>query len=335
MSEKKGAVSLNILVTGATGLIGSHLVEKLLEQKLSVRALVRNPAKAEFLKQAGAELMLGDTLDPDTLPRAFDGIHTVYHCAALVQLQGARDRLLNTNVQGTRHVLEAARAARVQRFVFTSSVAVYGGANDPNGVSEDRAPSSNGPYSESKLESEKLVWQAYAKGLPVSVIRPCVVYGPRDFNFSKPLLQNLRGTLPLVKRGRTLLDLVHVRDVVEIHILAGTHEQAIGQAYNVTDGAKHTVREIAQLVSRLAGLETKLIDVPYPLALGVGTLAYAVSKLRGQMPLISPATIRGMATHHHYKIEKARKELGFLPKVTLEEGWQETVAWFQLASRSR
>lgn len=209
---------MEILVTGATGLISSHIAEKLLTQNQSVRALVRTPEKANFLKEAGAELMLGDVLDPDTLPRAFAGVHTVYHCAALVQLQGVRQPLLNTNVQGTRHVLRAAVEADVKRFVFTSSVAAYGGAQDPNGVREDHERSFNGHYSESKLQSERLVWEAYRDhGLRVTVIRPCVVYGPRDSNFSKPLLRNLRGTLPLVKRGEVLLDLVHVRDVADIH----------------------------------------------------------------------------------------------------------------------
>jgi nucleoside-diphosphate-sugar epimerase len=334
--KRERGILLAILVTGATGLIGSHIAQKLLAQKNTVRALVREPQKADFLKKDGAELVLGDMLDPDTLPRAFAAVHTVYHCAALVQLQGNRDRLLNINVQGTQNVLEAALIAKVQRFVFTSSVAVYGGAQDPQGVSEEHNLAANGNYSESKLESEKLVWQAYReKRLPITVIRPCVVYGPRDLNFSKPLLKSLRGRLPLVRKGSALLDLVHVRDVADVHILAGTNEKAIGHAYNVTDGEKHSIREIAELVSRIGNLETKFVNVPFSIALGAGTLIYALSKLRGQTPLISPATIRGMAIHHHYRIDKAKAELGYDPKIRLEAGWKETVEWFQVHTSKR
>lgn len=320
---------MKILVTGATGLIGSHIAEKLLAQNQTVRVLVRNPQKAEFLGKVGAELALGDVLDPDTLARAFEGIHTVYHCAALVQLQSVRNQLLNTNVQGTHNILQAAVAAGVKRFVFTSSVAAYGGAQDPNGVREDHARSFNGNYSESKMKSERLVWEAYRDhGLRATVIRPCVVYGPRDLNFSKPLLRNLRGRLPLVNQGKALLDLVHVRDVADIHILAGTSERAIGQAYNVTDGEKHTIDEIVRLVSQIAKLQTQFINVPYPVALSVGALAFTISKLKGRTPLISPETVRAMKIDHHYSIEKTKRELGFLPRVKLEEGWRETIAWF-------
>ncbi|MBI1744444.1 NAD-dependent epimerase/dehydratase family protein [Candidatus Acetothermia bacterium] len=325
---------MKILVTGATGLIGSHIAEKLLAQKQDVRVLVRDPQKANFLKTTGAELVLGDTLDPDTLERALKGVHTVYHCAALVQLQGTRDRLLNINVQGTGNMLEASLAANVKRFIFTSSVAVYGSANDPQGTREDDPQAPNGPYSESKIESEKLVWQAYReKGFPISIIRPCVVYGPRDLNFSKPLLKNLKGLMPMVRHGEALLDLVHVRDVADVHLLAGTNEKAVGQAYNVTDGEPHTIQELVETVRRLANLNTRFINLPYPVVLTGATIAYEFARMRGKMPLISPSTVRAMAIHHHYSIEKAQEHLGFVPKVKLEEGWKETIEWFQARSR--
>jgi nucleoside-diphosphate-sugar epimerase len=218
----------------------------------------------------------------------------------------------------------------VQRFVFTSSVSVYGEVDSSTGVGEDHPHVPNSPYSESKIQSEKLVWQAYReRGLPVSILRPCVVYGPRDHHFSNLLLRNLNGRLPLIRNGAALLDLVHVHDVAEAHLLAGTSDSAVGQAYNVTDGERHTIRELVDLVGRLAHLPPHLMRVPYPLALGGAAVAAAFSALRGKRPLITPGTVRAMTRDHHYRIEKARAELGFVPKIKLEEGWRETVEWFK------
>ena len=138
----------------------------------------------------------------------------------------------------------------------------------------------------------------------------------------------------MVRHGEVLLDLVHVRDVTDVHILLGTHEKAIGQAYNVTDGEKHTIQELVETVRRLANLDTKFINLPYSLVLGGAVVAHAFARIRGKNPLISPSTVRAMAIHHHYSIAKAREHLGFVPKVKLEEGWKETIAWFQAKSKN-
>lgn len=322
------------LVTGATGLVGSHLVRRLLEQGHGVRALVRDPRRIGHPKTGGLELVRGNLHDPGSLERAAHEIDVVYHCAARVVLpyQGDRPEILKTNVEGTGNLLEACARAGVRRFVFVSSVAVYGDT-DCEVVSEDHPLVPNGPYSESKVLAEKLIreYQGH-RGLETAILRPCVIYGPGDDNFLPQFFEFLpRQRFPLVNGGRQPLDMVYVTDVVEALILAGTREEAVGQAYNVTDGERHTIRELVAVFGEITHRPLRTLDVPYSLAYGFATLSYAWSKLRrsSEEPLISPAGVRALVHPHHYDISKIHRQLGYEPKVKLDEGLRRAVEWYR------
>ncbi len=332
---------MDVLVTGATGLVGSHLVEALVERGDRVWALVRDPRRASALpplKGQGVTLVPGDLHDPGSLARALARrrFNVVYHCAARVALpyQGDRQQLFRTNVEGTKHLLRAcAEGAGVGRFVFVSSVAVYGDP-DPEAipVTEAHPLRPRGPYAESKAEAEAWVWRYAREGLDCAVVRPCVIYGPRDRNFLPQIVEQLVGKpFPLVDGGHQLLDLVHARDVARALVLAGTRPRASGQAYNVTDGQRHTLREIVETFARLSGLPVRAVSVPYGVALLLAALGYVGSRLRHPRrdPLIAPAAVRAMVKPHHYSIEKIRRELGYEPRVPLEAGLKQTVEWLR------
>lgn len=329
---------MNVLVTGATGLVGSHLVEALAERGDRVWALVRNPERAEFLKPFGAQIVRGDLLDPRSLEEALQAsipldLEVVYHCAARVALpyQGDRRELFRTNVEGTRHILDlCVHSLSVERFVFVSSVAVYGDVNEAL-IREDHPLRPMGPYAESKAAAEELVRRYAQQGLEVAILRPCVIYGPRDRNFLPQILETLPGKpFPLVSGGRQPLDMVYATDVAQALILAGTRPEAAGQTYNVTDGELHTLREVVEAFRRVSGLPLRTLSVPYPVAWGLAALSYAWSKLRhpGEDPLLAPSGVRAMARPHHYDISKVQRELGYEPRVKLEEGLKRAVDWY-------
>jgi len=323
---------MRVLVTGATGLVGSHLVERLLEDGDEVRALVRDPKRGQPLERLGAELHQGDLLDSRSLQRAAEGVEIVYHCAARVALpyQGDPKKIFLTNVEGTRRMLEASLKAKVRRFVFVSSVAVYGDPAEPL-IAEDHPLAPQGPYAESKARSEELIREAQGQGLETVILRPCVIYGPRDHNFLPQIFETFsQRRFPLVEGGRQPLDMVYVTDVAEALVLAGRSERASGQVYNVTDGETHTIRELIELFGEVIERPPQLIDVSYPLAYGFAALSYLWSKLRhpSKDPLISPAGVRAMTRPHHYDISKIRRELGYQPRVRLEEGIRWAIEWY-------
>ena len=322
---------MKALVTGATGLVGSHLVEKLVARKDHVRALVRATSKIEHLQTLDVELVFGDLRDPGALREAARGADVIFHCAAKVQLPGDGGDVFEINVEGTKNMLEAAVAAGVKRFVFVSSVAVYGDAHAKL-ISEDHPQVPNGPYSESKIEGEKLVLKFYREhGLEVSIIRPCVIYGPGDNNFLPRLIEALRrGPVPLVNGGKSLLDMVYVSDVADALILAATKGEAVGEAYNITDGQTTTIREMIEMVAEVAGVKPQLLSVPYSVAYGAVWVAHAASKILKlrrvkSTRLINPSTIKASATDHHYDISKAKRELGYEPKVNLQQGLRKSI----------
>lgn len=323
---------MRALVTGGTGLVGSHLAWRLSERGDRVRALIRSPASARALEQQEISFVVGDLLDVDSLKRATQDIDVVYHCAARVALpyQGNRRGIFQVNVEGTANLLEACAATGVGRFVFTSSVAVYGEVNRER-VSEEQPWSPQGPYAESKALAERLVGEFRSqRGLEATTVRPCIIYGPGDRNFLPQILETLsRHPFPLVNGGDQPLDMVYVTDVAEALVLAGTRKEAAGEAYNVTDGEHHTLREIADIFGRIVPIRLRTIDVSYPLAYALSALIYGLSKVARpkEDPLISPAGVRAMAYPHHYDISKI-VELGYEPKVRLEDGMRRTLEWY-------
>jgi len=158
-----------------------------------------------------------------------------------------------------------------------------------------------------------------------------VIYGPRDNNFLPQLSRLLpRLRFPLVNGGHQPLDMVYVTDVVDALVLAGTKEEAFGHAYNVTDGQRHSIRELVALFSKFLHRPLRTLSIPYPVAYSMATLSYLWNRLRRpwEEPLISPKVVRAMAQPHHYDISKIQRELGYKPRVPLEEGLQRAMDWY-------
>jgi nucleoside-diphosphate-sugar epimerase len=314
------------LVTGATGLVGSHLVERLQRDGWQLRALVRDRSRAGWLAARGVALHDGDTLDVEAFARAARGAQFVFHCAAAITPRGGWEEFRAPNIDGTQHAIESAARAGA-RLLHLSSVAVYGPEGryalvGGDGLQELRPllPIPDAAwYARSKRESEELVMEAHRAGrLWATAVRPCVIYGPRDRQFVPRVAAVLR--LPLVPRigaGRAVLSIVHARSVAEVAMRAVTSEIAGGRAYNVTNDLPITVNEFYDAALEGLGRRARWVPVPGGALQGaMGALGAALRALRVPgSALLNARSLDFLLTDNPFSSERARVELGWTSQI--------------------
>ncbi|MHB9033527.1 MAG: NAD-dependent epimerase/dehydratase family protein [Anaerolineae bacterium] len=322
------------LVTGATSFVGSHLVEALLLRGEHVHALVRPTSNTHLLRDFGAEIHIGNLNDQATLMSAAEGVDRIWHCAALTNDWGPPDAYVLTNVDGVRNMLAVATRAKVKRFIFLSTCDVYGFPGKTTLETEKPAPRGF-PYVDTKIEGEMLVRNHFLKvGLPVTIVRPGTVYGPRSTTLVLPLAKALlerRGFL--IDGGRHLAGLTYIGNLIPAMLLAGDVPEAIGEAYNITDGSAVTW---AQFVHALADA----LHMPHPErnyqhweAYALATLLESYYSLQGKVerPWLTRSAVELMGTEQDFPIEKARAQLNYRPCVPFADGLKATIAWLRQA----
>jgi nucleoside-diphosphate-sugar epimerase len=325
------------LITGASGFIGGHLAEQLAGQGLPVRCLVRSTSDSSLLHSLGAELVVGDLTDPESVTRAIHGCRYVFHCGAMVSDWATRDEIERVNVAGTRNVLDAAVGASVERFVHFSTTDVYGYPGGP-AVDETHSPTRfRNWYAQTKLAAEAEVRQAErAHGLNVVILRPATVYGPRSTEVVGEIARAIRaGNMLLIDRGRSIAGLVYVRNLIDAAILALRHEAAPGNAFNVTDGLDVTWHEFTAGLAEGLGCSAVRWSMPYWMASTVGfSLEHAYRFLRRTTrislpPLLSRQAVHVMGRHQDFSNRKAREVLGWQPAVGYDAGLEATLSWLR------
>jgi len=302
---------MRYLVTGATGLVGSHVVDRLMTRGDAVRALIRRPADADALRRRGIESRVGDLTESAELPAAVAGMDVVVHCAGVVQVRGEHCDLWTVNAEGTERLLAASAAAGLRRFVHISTVAVYDHAGTSLAENAPKRPS--GAYGRSKWAAEEALWRHHAEhALPAVALRPCVVYGGRDRHAWPVLLRLARmRVVPLPRGGASLFDLVHVSDLVEAVLAATREPAAAGRAYNITDGEAHSYRDILTALGNLTGRRPVILAVP---------------SLAWRLAVRVVAAARALDLDLHYPIDAARRDLDYRPRVGLVEGLRRTLS---------
>ncbi|HVO37847.1 MAG TPA: NAD-dependent epimerase/dehydratase family protein [Spirochaetia bacterium] len=327
-----GAHSLTSLVTGASGFLGGHLAEALVRRGEKVRALVRRTSNTAHLQGLGVELVLGDLGDTASLRSAARGVDRVYHCAGLVSDWGTWEAFHAANVTGVANVLEAARDASVARLIHISTTDVYGYPDRP---ADETAPhiKRGWPYGDTKIDGERLVWDfSRRSGLPVTVIRPDSIYGPRSTSFVVEIVSLLRkGSMMHVGRGDQPAGLAYVGNVVDLILLAADSEKSIGQAYNAADGSDVTWRQYVRRLAEIVGVPDPRTTIPYRPAYALGWTMEKVYSLFGvkSRPLITRMAVEIFGTDLGFPVEKARRELGYEPRVGLDEGMRRVESWLR------
>lgn len=324
------------LVTGATGLVGSHLTERLLAEGWRVHALVRDPARARWLADMGAELRAGDVLDAAGFAAAARGSDVLFHTAAVITPHGGWEAFRRTNLDGTRNAIDAAAGAGA-RLLQLSSVAVYGPHaryESPTGKTDEETPLVPIPerawYARSKRESETMVMAAHGAGrIWATAIRPCVIYGTRDRQFTPRVARafTLLPALPLLGGGRTALSIIHVSNVVDVALRAVALDAAGGRAYNVANDHEVTLAGYVRLAGE--GLDRRLRTFTVPLG-AVRVVDRLLRLVSGNALKVMPGATRDFLTRGNpFSSERARRELGWSPLVRPEEGIPEAFRWWR------
>ncbi|MFQ5590189.1 MAG: NAD-dependent epimerase/dehydratase family protein [Phycisphaerae bacterium] len=323
------------LVTGATGLLGSHIAEQLRLRDVPVRALCRPTGDTAFLRGLGVEIVLGDLTDCESLRQACTGVDCVYHCAARVGDWGPWHLFRQTTIDGTRHLLEAARNAMVRRFLHVSSVSVYGEVDGAGVILDEQAPlgvklARWNYYARAKVEAEKLVWRMHASGkLAVTVVRPSWLYGPRDRTTMPRIVDSIRrGRLRLIGDGDNRLNVVHAGNAAEAAIIAAHSDLAIGEAYNCSHDGFMTQREYFNRVASALGAAPITASVPYAVARGAGFFLECAGHLfrTKRPPLISRYAAWLVGRRCFFACRKIKECLGWCSTIGYDEGIPAAVA---------
>ena len=323
---------MKVLVTGATGFIGSNLVRSLLKRNVEVRALVRRESGLNNINGLDVELFYGDVRDRSSLKKACEGCEVLYHTAALYSFWAPDSRAFyEVNVQGTRNTLEEARAAGISKIVYTSTVATIRCPEDPNHPSDENdypTPQDfHNDYKRSKFLAEQVVLAFANEGLPVVIVNPSAPIGSYDVKptpTGKIVLDFLKGQVPAYIN--TGLNIIDVEDVAEGHILAA-EKGKVGERY-ILGNENIPLREIFERIAQCAGKSAPRYRIPYGVALAAAYGSELVSGLLKKSPRIHLSTVRMAKRYMYFNPAKAVRELG-LPQSPVEGAIAKAIRWFR------
>ncbi|MBO3841469.1 MAG: NAD-dependent epimerase/dehydratase family protein [Candidatus Brockarchaeota archaeon] len=326
---------MKILVTGASGFLGGHLVEEMVSKGFSVIGMVRKSSDTSLLRSLSVELRVGDLTDPESLSRATENIDIVIHLAAYYTFFGKKEMYRRINVEGTRLLLEAALRNGVKRFVYCSSTEAIGPVKSPP-AEEDSPPNPSYEYGRSKLEAEKIVRSYGEKGVEYTILRPSGIYGPRNVDdisywFITAFARNALPTRIIVGDGRNLIQFAYVKDVVQGFLLVlDKPDISRNQIYFISEDKAYTYLEVYEILSELCNRAPPRIHVPPILAKVFVAPVEFLNRLRGRTVFTwKTSTVNDLTCDRAYSVMKAMRELGFKPKYDLRTGLRETLEWYR------
>ena len=324
------------LVTGATGLLGSHIVEQLRKRGQPVRVLVRPGSDRSWLMLQEVEFVEGDITEPATLTRACEGVDAVYHSAAKVGDWGPWAEFQRVTIDGTRNMLDAAIAAAVRRFVHISSISVYGYYTQDQMIDETFDTAYGlyrwAYYSKSKVAAERLAWETHQSGrIEVTIIRPAWIYGPRDRTTIARLYNMVKhGQAKILGRGDNRLNVVYAGNVAEAAVTAASLPEADGEAFNCSNDGEITQQAYFDLLAKACDAPPVQRHVPYRVAYSAGFVLECLGHLFRwkKPPFVTRYAVWLMGRRSYFSAEKARKVLKWQPTVTYDVGVPQTVKWY-------
>ncbi len=322
---------MRVLVTGGTGFTGSALVRRLLDSGHEVVALDTQRGLAfEELQERGAEVRLGSVADPEVVRRCMKGVDVVHHVAAAFREVGAPDsHYYDVNVDGTRTVLEAAEREGVRRFIYCSTCGVHGHVAQPP-ASEDSPVAPADYYQDTKYQAE-LVVQGFAdRGMATVILRPAAIYGPGDPGRFLMLFKSVeRGWFPMFGSGDTLYHPLFLGNFLDAFELAMEPGRGDGRAYLIADDHCPTIEELVRQVAVALGREVRFIRLPVAPLVAAGHLVEKVSRPFGINPPLFPRRVDWYRQDRAFDISRAKRELGYRPRVGLDEGLRIAAEWYR------
>lgn len=344
---------MTIMVTGATGFLGSVLTAELVKRQMGarlaqgaglvqgtgstqgtaptgIRVLVRDEKKAFQLFGDAVTIIKGDITDVEQVRKALDGATIIYHCAGRLYHPSVPARLYyQTHVEGTNILLKACQGQKqLQRLVYVSTSGVHG-VTGAVPASEDAPFAPTNPYEASKLEGELLTIRAYREqGLPVTVVRPGLVYGPGDLHLLGFFRSIKKGLFRVIDGGKALLHPVYIDDMLAALLLCAEREEAVGRIYTIAGDHPVTIRELASAIAQALGRNLPAGSIPLWLANLASDIFALLPGMKGERAPLTRSRVKFLTNSRVYDISRARSELGYRPAIGLEEGMQRAAAWY-------
>ncbi len=321
------------LVTGASGFLGGHLAEMLIDQGEEVFVLVRSSSSTTHLSHLPVRPVIGDLADLPSLRRAVEPVTRIFHCAACSTDWAQWENFYGANVTGTENLLTAALdASGLQRFVHVSTTDVYGYPAVP---CDETSPTVDAglPYNQTKRLGEMAVRNAQAiHGLPITIVRPATIYGPRGADFTREIASLLRyRIMATINGGAARGGFTYVQNVARAMMDASLSSATVGQAYNIADATNATWTDYLRIFAAGLGYPEPWIDLSEDTAVALAKFfegLHRALKLPGR-PLLTRHAIKLLGVDQEFPIDKARQEFDFSPTISLEEGVARSVAWIK------
>jgi nucleoside-diphosphate-sugar epimerase len=322
---------MKVLVTGGTGFTGKALVQRLIAEGHEVRAMdYKEGIKTDELRQLGAEVVIGSVTDKDVVERCVAGVEVVHHLAAAFrEMDVAESYYWEVNVEGTRNMLEASARHGVRRFIYCSTCGVHGNIDDPPG-GEDAPIQPADYYQRTKYEAEPVVLEYHRNGLPSVILRPAAIYGPGDpERFFMIFKRVSKGRFPMFGSGKTYYHPLYVDNLVDSFLLAMEDGKGDGNAYLIADDEYVEIEDLVRRVGRALEIDVKIPHFPVTPLVVAGHVFETICKPLKITPPIFPRRVDWYRQNRAFNIDRAKRDLGYRPKVGLDEGLRRTAEWYR------
>jgi nucleoside-diphosphate-sugar epimerase len=322
---------MKILVTGGTGFTGKALVRRLIDLGHAVVALdYKEGLKTQELRDWGAGVILGSVTDKEVVRRAMQGVELVHHVAAAFREMNVPDTYYyDVNVNGTRNVLEAAVAAGVRKVIYCSTCGVHGNIDHPPG-GEDAPIQPADYYQRTKYEAEPVVRSFFEKGLKTVILRPAAIYGPGDpERFFLIFKRVAKGTFPMFGSGKTYYHPLYIDNLVDAFVLAMQEGKGEGEAYLIADEQYLEIEDLVRRVGKALNVDVKIPHYPVWPVVAAGHICEKICRPFGVTPPLFPRRVDWYRQNRAFKIDKAKRDLGYAPKVGIDEGLRRTAEWYR------
>jgi nucleoside-diphosphate-sugar epimerase len=318
----------HVLVTGATGFTGGALARRLVGQGVKVTAFVRSLERAKDLVALGVDCRVVDITDAADVDRNFQAFDKVFHIAALFRTEESDLSVFKrVNVDATRNLLDATRKHGAGRFIHCSTVGVQGRIDDPP-AAEDYRYHPEDHYQQTKMEGELLVRERMKEGMDAVVVRPAGIYGPGDTRFLKVFRGIEKGWFVIIGSGRTLYHFTYIDDLIDGFLLAAESPAAKGEVFTIGGASHVTIREVFDIIADVLGKPRPRLRIPaWPVHIAA-VLCVALCKPFGINPPLYPRRLEFFTLDRSFTIDKARRLLGYDPKVSVREGFTRTGEWY-------
>ncbi|MFO7889645.1 MAG: NAD-dependent epimerase/dehydratase family protein [bacterium] len=329
---------MKVFVTGANGFVGSALCRKLLERGDTVLGLVRKTSDLSLLEGVTIQKIIGSLDNKDSYSQVLKDVEVVYHIAGAVSDWGSLEYFRNVNVEGTHKLIQAAVGKKVKRFVYVSSIVVHSHVDSCDLNEQSPQLDTPFPYVQTKREAERLVMSYHKeKKIEVTIVRPGDIYGPGDrVSLLKMTSLLEKGTMGYIGGGKTIGALTYVNNLADGLILAGTKKQAAGEAYIITDGKKISWREYFEALTKELNVPAPRFSLPPVIAgiiANVLEFVYRVFHIKKRPPL-TKYLVTHLRGDFHFRIDKAKKMLGYKPSTDFKQAIKETAAWYKKVVRN-